>query len=103
MRVVAGSQPGLSRRWRQGVATLAEGRIAFRSYLPPGIRVYRPFSSPTLFDVAWIARKPRRPSLGELWSLDADTDIFTVSTADARLEWALLAVQREWALNLVAR
>ncbi len=103
LRVVDGSLPGLSRRWRHGIAGLSQGEISFRPFLPPGVRIYRPFARQVNVSVQWIASEPRKVNLREAWSVLPGLDVLTVTTPDARIEWAVSPGLRPWALDLVQR
>jgi hypothetical protein len=100
-RVVEGEHPRLSAGWRHGVATLSKGRITFRPYLPPGIRIPRPFTPPVEIAIASINPPGREPHGAELWSVSSQADVLSVNTGTARLECAVLRAQRDWIIETV--
>ena len=100
-RVIDGAHPGLSNRWRHGLATLSKGEIQFRLFMPPGIRVARPFTSSVVIPIAAIEEPGRQPGGLEIWSVNPDAEVVILDTGLARLEWAVLTAQREWVLATV--
>lgn len=101
-RVVAGDHDGLSARWRHGVVTLSKGEILFRPFLPPGIRIPRPFTKPVVIPIVSMDQAGRRPSGVEIWSVNPQAEVLRVNTGQAELEWAVLGAQREWVLQAVS-
>ncbi len=101
-RVVAGDHAGLSARWRHGLATLSKGQVLFRPFIPPGIRIPRPFTRPVLIPIVSVDESGRRPTGAEIWSVNPGADVLCVKTGQAELEWAMLAAQREWVLDAVS-
>jgi hypothetical protein len=101
-RVVAGDHVGLSARWRHGLVTLSKGEILFRPFMPPGIRILRPFTKPVVIPIVSMDEAGRRPSGAETWSVNLETEVLCVNTGQAELEWAVLMAQREWVLQAVS-
>jgi hypothetical protein len=97
LRVVSGEHPGLTKKWTHGVAALAKGQIDFRPFLPPGIRVRRPFTPPVVVRVLSLEDKGREPGLVESWSVSSASRVLTLRTGDASLEWAVRVEQLDWA------
>lgn len=87
LRVVAGSHPGLTSKWRHGTAQLAPGLIRLDS---------------TSVRVESIDRSvARRPSGREAWSASPRTEIVQVRVGGAVLEWAVLRERLDWAVEQV--
>ncbi len=84
LKVVSGSQRGLSRRWRQVVATVSPGRLDVRGHW------WRLFRAIPSVSVLAVGDPIRRPSGKESWSLAARCRIVEIQTPTATLGWALL-------------
>lgn len=100
-RIVDGHQPGLTARWRHGLATLMKGEVLFRPYIPPGFRIPRPFTQAVRIPIVSVGRAGRQPSGREIWWVNARAEVFILHTERARLEWAVHTAQRDWALGAV--
>jgi hypothetical protein len=85
LRVVGGSQPGLTRRWRAGTAELAPGSMRFWRRLPGGTD-----ASIEVVSVSRASRWPPRGGGGD-------------ATPTAVLEWAVLDRHLHWAIDQVSR
>jgi hypothetical protein len=97
LRVVDGNQPGLGRRWRHGVGTLAAGRVEFRGTVG-GVRFLR--RAPITIEVMQIDRDaPRTTGLREAWSVRPGIEVVQLITPTARLEWAVPGPQIDWAIE----
>ena len=81
LRVIEGDQPGLSSRWRVGVASFLPGRLHF-------LRRWRVVlgGCPPI-EVVAVHGPPRAPSGGEILKLPGS--IVQIQTSTATLEWAL--------------
>lgn len=101
LRVVSGSQPGLTSRWRHGVTRVEAGHLEFLPRLG-GSRIRRPGQPWLSIDVVEASRADERVASGrEQWSVNPTARIVRIRTASAELEWAVSAEQRDWALSLV--
>lgn len=83
------------------MATLAKGEIVFEPFLPPGIRVKKPFTPPVRIRVTSIEEDSRQPRGLETWSVSRSTNVFRVHTEGAVLEWAVPVLQRDWVVAQV--
>ena len=81
LRVIDGSQPGLSDRWRLGVASVSRRRLNFRRRWWHG-----PGACPTIKVLA-VHGPPRMPSGDEVLKLPGS--IVRIQAPAATLEWAL--------------
>ncbi len=98
LRILDGTQEGLTGGWRKGVAALWPGRLDFASAVG-GFGPWR--RAPVVVAVAAIdASAPRKPAGRDALSLDADSLIVGVLTPTARLELAVQPPYRlEWVLQ----
>ena len=93
LRVVSGSQDGLSPRWRHVIATVSPGRLEFR-------RCWPWLSGSRTINIASLHGSPRRPSNREWWlSLAPACRVIEVHTPTAVLEWAVLDHYLPWTLD----
>ena len=85
-RVISGRHPGLGADWRLGMGTVSPGRVQLESV------------TIDLLEVDTASRRPARlrDTLG-----GAETSIFRVTTDGAELEWSLLAVVADQAVDAV--
>ena len=81
LRVIDGSQPGLSDRWRLGVASVSRRRLNFRRRWWHG-----PGACPPIKVLA-VDGPPRMPAGDEVLKLPGS--IVRIQAPDATLEWAL--------------
>ena len=101
LRVISGTQPGLTGRWRHGVARVQAGNLEFLPRLG-GSRIPRPGQQWLRVDVIEASRAHERVAGGrEQWSVNPTARIVRVRTATAELEWAVAPEQRDWALSRV--
>lgn len=88
LRIEDGHHPGLTHKWRHGVADLSAGVI----------------------DMGWAsvevwsldAASVRRPSAREAWSVSPGCRLIRVESPTAALEWAIPDKQFEWATSQVS-
>jgi hypothetical protein len=83
LRVIGGSQPGLSGRWRLGVASLSPRCLEFRP------RWWRVLGACPPIEVLAVDGPPRAPCGDEILKLPGS--VVQVQTPTATLEWALQA------------
>jgi hypothetical protein len=93
LKVMNGSQRGLSRRWRQMSATVSAGRLDVRGHWWRGFRVIPPVSvvavrSPALLAAAW-----------DDWALAPGCLVVELQTPSATLAWAVIADRLPGALE----
>lgn len=81
LRVIDGSQPGLSGRWRVGVASFSARRLDFRR------RWWRVLGGCPPIEVVAIHGASRAPSGDEILKLPGS--VVQIQTPTATLEWAL--------------
>ena len=94
LRVVSGTQPGLTRRWRHGLARLQGGHVEFLPRIG-GSTIHRPGQPWLSLDVLSTSRADERTPTGRgQWLLNPDVRIVRMRTATAELEWALAAEQK---------
>jgi hypothetical protein len=92
LKVMSGRQPGLSSRWRNGVAAISPGRMDFTTESWP------PRAARTLTHIVVLG--PGRPaSREELRRLPGDCWITELQTPTATLGWAVPAGYLPWALE----
>jgi len=96
LKVVSGSQRGLSRRWRHVVATVSPGRLDARGHW---WRLFR--GIPTVSVVA-VRSLVRSPAGSENWSIAASCRISEIQTPTAILAWAVIGHYLPGALERVA-
>jgi hypothetical protein len=91
LRVIGGSQRGLSRRWTQVIATVSPGRLDIAGRWWSDLVVTVPVVS--------VRGPARRPSSKEAsMSVSAGCRIVQVVTPTATLEWAMMPDQLPWAV-----
>ena len=93
LRVISGSQAGLSRRWQQGVAALSPGRLGFRR------RWWRAFTSCPPVDVVAVRGPVRGPAADEIFKVPGP--IIQVQTPTAVLECGIFSDYLQTALDLL--
>jgi hypothetical protein len=81
LRVIDGNQPGLSGRWRVGVASFSARRLDFRR------RGWRVFGECPPIEVVAVHGPPRAPFGDEILKLPGR--VVQIQTPTATLEWAL--------------
>ena len=81
LRVIGGNQPGLSRRWRLGVASVSPRRLDFRR------RWWRVLGECPPIEVLAIDRPPRALTRDEILKLPGS--VVQIQTPAAVLEWSL--------------
>jgi hypothetical protein len=81
LRVIDGNQPGLSGRWRLGVASPSPGRLDFRP------RWWRVRGECSPIEVFAVHGPPRVPAGDEILKLPGT--VVQIQTPTATLEWAL--------------
>jgi hypothetical protein len=92
LKVMSGRQPGLSSRWRNGLAAISPGRLDFTpESWPP--RSTRPFTHIV------VLGQGRPPSPEELRRLPGDCWITELQTPTVTLSWAVPAGDLPWALD----
>lgn len=90
------------RRWRAGVASVEPGVITFEPFLPPGIRVRRPFTDPIVLRVVSVGNELRNSTVSEAWrfmgsvrTLQTEEGIVELGTAhDDDAEWVISILNR---------
>jgi hypothetical protein len=92
LKVLSGRQPGLSSRWRNGVAVISPGRLDFTPQ-PGQLRANHPLTHIVVLGGG------RLPSGEELPRLPGDCRIFELQTPTAKLGWAVPAGDLLWALG----
>ncbi|MCL1871401.1 MAG: hypothetical protein FWF90_13450 [Promicromonosporaceae bacterium] len=89
LRVTSGRVPGMSSQWMSGGWTVADGgRLTFWS-----VTVH----------VRGIADAVRRPTAGELWSVDPDMVIATIDTGTGTVEMGVTADDLDWVREKLRR
>lgn len=87
VRVLDGTQQGLSSRWSRGTADLRPRRILIRG---------------SSIDVqSYDLNSVRRPTAKESWSINPRMKLVRITTATAELEWAVPDGRLEWAASVV--
>lgn len=95
-RVVDGQLPGLTGRWRHGVATLGLKEIAFVGTVG-GLRFLK--RRPVRFAVEHVDRSDLHQPTGlELLSVNPAASVVRLTTPSAILEWAVVG-QVPWAIE----
>jgi hypothetical protein len=92
IRVMSGHQPGLSSRWRIGVAAVSPGRLDFTPQSWQ-LKATRPVTHIVILGAG------RPPSGEELPCLPGDSRITDLQTPTATLGWAVPAGDLRWALE----
>lgn len=98
LRVLTGSQAGLSNRWAHGIAIVHAGSLEFLPRLG-GSRLPRRRQEWLRIPVIDASRAHERTATGrEIWSVNASLRVVVLRTPDAELEWAVAPAQRDWAM-----
>lgn len=87
MRVVAGSQDGLSTSWSTGAALASRGRLDFTRYVG-GVSLFKRPLPP--MQILSVDGPPRRLPARSMLRLDPDAQVTTLRTPTATLEFAVL-------------
>ena len=94
LRVVSGTEPGLGRGWKHGMARVGAGSIEFLPGLGGGVRFARPGQRWLHIRVLEATRQDERtPGLKESWSVRPDARIMRLRTSTAEIEWAVVPQQ----------
>jgi len=93
LRVITGSQAGLSKRWQQGVAVLSAGGLGFRR------RWWRAFASCPPVEVVAVRGPARMPAANEVFKVPGP--IVQVETPSAVLECGILSGYLQVVLDLL--
>jgi hypothetical protein len=102
LRVAQGTEAGLGRRWKHGVARISQGSVEFRPGLGGGIRFARPGQPWLRITVLEATRSEERTAgLKESWSVSGRARILRLRTATAEIEWAVVPQQRDALLATV--
>lgn len=98
-RLLQGEHPGLTRRWTQGIAVVAPGRVAFTPYRL-GLRLLT--CREVVLDITAVDRESvHRVERRHWWSVSPSARVVHVQTAQAVLEWAVLPEAVQGAMDLV--
>jgi hypothetical protein len=93
LRVIEGSQEGLEDGWHEGEVTVHPGRLDFvvGFQLRDGLRAALRGPPPpiSLLVSAVATERQRQPNKGEMWKVNADSEIVELTTATSTLEWAV--------------
>ena len=97
LRDQSGRTSPLLKRWRHGRAVIGPGRVDFEPFLPLGVRVRRPFTTPIVLTVTSVGEVERTNTLGEAWFFQGDvrtieTDLGPIKLGTARdddVDWAI--------------
>lgn len=90
LRVVEGSQTGLTSKWRHGTARVSPGALTFRPAGPGGMRI--PTSAPFTVSVVGAAIDgERHPDKAEMWSINPALHLATIRTDSAVIDLAARA------------
>lgn len=97
----SGSTSRLMRRWRQGRATLAPGRITVVPFVALGFRMRRPRTTPIQITVLAVSAASRQARGRERWWVSGT--VFEIDTPIGKVEWALSPfTDIAWAIHLVS-
>jgi|ERR1035437_792932 hypothetical protein len=105
LRVIAGSQEGLSDGWHDGQASIYPGGLDFevsfhaKDGLRTALRTAPPTVSVTVTAIA--AARQRQPNDAETRKVNADSQIVELTTDTATLEWAVPTQKLKAALERV--
>lgn len=103
LRVIAGSQAGLSDGWHDGRASVYPGGLDLQTafHVKNGLRAaLRTAPPPVPVPVsAVVTARQRQPNDEETGIVNADSQIVELTTGTATLEWAVRTNRLEWALK----
>ena len=96
LRVVSGSQEGVSHRWRQVIAAPSLGMLTIRRY-------WLWYPKTRTIEILDVENAPRRPTASERIWLNPAVRIIRLRSPSAVLEWAVVDRHLTWALDGLRR
>ncbi len=102
LRVIDGGEPGLSGRWKHGLARVSAGIVEFRPGMGGGVRFPKPGQRWLRIEVLEASRAQERTAgVKESWSVSGQVRILRLRSPNAEIEWAVVPQHREALLAMV--